>query len=132
LLTYRIYFRHRREGIVGRDDFEAEDDRAALGFGETLCDACSDVCDSFELWQGVRHLGTRKARRSRVWPKSWALSASAMGARLGEFPQVNAWHLNAKTQAAVAEVEVRLLDSKWAVAQSRRLLARLRQQSARE
>jgi len=37
---------------MGRHDFEAEDDRAAMILAEVLCDACSDMCGFFELWQG--------------------------------------------------------------------------------
>jgi hypothetical protein len=104
LQTYRIYFRHQRGGVVGREDFDAEDDRVALGFAVALCEACSDVCDSFELWQGVRLVGTTRGR---------------------DFPNADARLLSAKTQAAIVEREERLRDSKWAVARSRRLLERL-------
>jgi hypothetical protein len=106
-LPFRIYFRHRVNGIVGRDEFEAEDDGAALAFAEVLCDACSDVCDSFELWQGVRLVGACNG---------------------GDCAKLDAPQLNAKTQTAAAEHEERLLDSKWAIARSRRLLERLRHQ----
>jgi hypothetical protein len=106
-LAYRIYFRHQKIGIVGRDEFEAEDDRAAIAFAEVLCDACSDVCDHFELWQGVRRVGACDR---------------------GECAKQDAWRLNAQTQAAAAEHEERLLDSKWAIAKSRRLLAQFRNQ----
>jgi len=63
-----------------------------------------DVCDGFELWQDVRRVGAR-----------------------GEFPKLNAGLLNAQTRAAVVEREERLLESKWAIAKSRRLLERVRQ-----
>ena len=104
---YRIYFRQRNVGIVGCDDFEAENDRTALSIGESMCDACADVCDHFELWQGTRLVG---------------------GCSNGNRMKLDAPQLNAKTQAAAAECEERLLDSTWAIARSRRLLQRVRHQ----
>ena len=51
MATYRIFFRNS-SGIVGRHDFIADDDEAAVAMAEVLCDACSDRCDSFGLWIG--------------------------------------------------------------------------------
>ena len=53
--AYRIYFRTNGR-IHGREDFEATDDAAAIRIARVLHDACSDVCDGFELWQGTRQL----------------------------------------------------------------------------
>jgi hypothetical protein len=47
MLSYRIYFRGSGV-IVGRDDFKAADDAAALLIACTLRDACSDVCRALE------------------------------------------------------------------------------------
>ncbi len=102
---YRVYFRHRQFGIVGRDDFSAEDDRAATALAEVLCDACSDICDHFELWQGVRRVGT---------------------CHRGGCANPDARQLNEQAQAVIAEHEERLLDSRWAIASSQRLLESLR------
>ena len=54
LLSYRIYFRDRAGTIAGREDSQAKDDCAAQVIGALLQDACSDVCNSYELWHGTR------------------------------------------------------------------------------
>jgi hypothetical protein len=48
--AYRAYFR-ASDKICGREDFEADDDVAEIRIARVLYDACSDVCDCFELWQ---------------------------------------------------------------------------------
>jgi hypothetical protein len=55
--SYRIYFR-RQAAIVGHDDFEAENEESAMWMAELLCEACSHRGDSFDLWQGTRHVGS--------------------------------------------------------------------------
>lgn len=104
---YRIYFRHRKDGIVGRDDFEAEDDRSGMAIAAVLCDACGDVCDSHEPWQGVRRVNVR---------------CDDAGARAGRR------RFDMKVQEAAAKREEWLRESDWAIARSRRLLRRLRHQ----
>jgi hypothetical protein len=99
-MSYCIFFR-AQGAIVGRDDFGAESDQAATIIAEALCDACSDSCDGFELWQGSR----------------------AVGARHASLVQIDAGRLTAQMQAAVIQHEELLRDSRWAVAKSRRLLA---------
>jgi hypothetical protein len=64
-MSYRIFFR-AQAAIVGRDDFEAESDQTASIIAEALCDACSDSCDSFELWQGTRAVSARHASLVQV------------------------------------------------------------------
>ena len=49
--TYRVYFKNRYGFLIGRDDFDAQDDDYAMGIARTLRNACSDICHSFELWQ---------------------------------------------------------------------------------
>jgi hypothetical protein len=87
-------------GILGRHDFEAEDDRAAMILAEVLCDARSDMCGFFELWQGCRRVGAGYAR----------------------LVQISASMLNAEMQEAMVRHEETLRDSRWHVAESRRLL----------
>ena len=53
---YRVYFRNQQKFVVGRDLFDAEDDARAMAIARTLCDACSDICTGFDLWQGVRQV----------------------------------------------------------------------------
>lgn len=53
MTAYRMYFRID-DHIHGRQDFRADDDFAAIRIAGVLFDACSDICQSFELWQGER------------------------------------------------------------------------------
>jgi hypothetical protein len=50
-----MYFQNKGK-IDGREDFEADDDVAAIRIARVLYDACSDVCDHFELWQGTHQI----------------------------------------------------------------------------
>ena len=52
---YRLYFK-ALGSIVGRQDFEADDDAAAQRIAAVLFDACSDRSQNIELWQGERPL----------------------------------------------------------------------------
>ena len=63
--VYRMYFRTNSR-IHGRDDFEANDDVAAIRIASVLYDTCSDVCDSFELWQGGRQILVQEAHHQKV------------------------------------------------------------------
>jgi hypothetical protein len=96
--SYRIYF--RGGGVmVGRDDFEADADEAALLIARNLRDACSDVCDRFELWQGTRHV-------------DWRLNS----------PAISPEQINECTQEIVAEREIAIRDSAWQMGRSKHLL----------
>ena len=98
MLSYRIYFRGSGV-IVGRDDFKAADDGAALLIACTLRDACSDVCDRFELWNGIRRV-------------DWRLNSAATSARPN----------NVSAEEIVVEREMAIRDSAWQIARSKRLL----------
>jgi hypothetical protein len=63
-LRYRLLLLDASGAIVGRDDFEAEDDPGAVLIAQTLYDACSDRCARFELRQNGRRLDVS----SRNWP----------------------------------------------------------------
>lgn len=106
--TYRVYFRDA-SGIVGRHDFAADDDREATIIADSLCDACSDRCNSFEVWQRDHRVVVPRAPRS---PRSDE-------------------EITAKTQAAIVECEEAIQRSQWAIASSERLLARLAAPSVR-
>jgi transcriptional regulator with XRE-family HTH domain len=54
---YCLYFLNAEQGIEAAHPLEAEDDATALWIAERLYQACSDVCASFELWQGARDVG---------------------------------------------------------------------------
>jgi len=98
---YRVYFRNSL-GIAGRQDFAAEDDKTALQVAQALREACSDVCSSFELWHGM-HL---------VSPSLPAAEEVAQAIR-------------DRTQAIVLDCEISIAQSRWAIASSKALLARL-------
>jgi hypothetical protein len=98
--SYRIYFLCGDGRIIGREDFVADDDVAAIRLGRTLCDACSDICSGLELWQGQRKLRVRPPpyRPTRV-------------AALNEFHQ-----------AQLISTEESISRSQWRIAHSQRLL----------
>ena len=101
---YRMFFRGDL-GVCGRQDFAADDDDHALEVSAILADACSDVCTSFELWQGERQVcGERQLKPTRL-----------------STPH----QLSERRQAQLVETEEAMRDSRFAIARSRRLLARL-------
>jgi hypothetical protein len=101
LSTYRICF-HDAARIVGRQDFTADDDQSAATIGDVLCDACSDRCDSFEVWNGDHRVVGRSLHSPR--------SADVI---LG------------RCQASLVSCEEAIQRSKWAVAKSAKLLERI-------
>jgi hypothetical protein len=101
MITYRVYFRDGRGVILGRHEFEAEDDVAATRIAGALSEACSDMCKTFGLWDGARAVKT--------------------DARAG----VDAAQISARTQRRVVETEMAIRDSDWSIARSRKLLDRL-------
>jgi hypothetical protein len=101
--TYRVFFRCRTGIIIGRQDLlDADDDGSAVAMASRLFDACCDVAAGFELWHGPRLVATSYARRQQ---------------------DEDAGSINAETQASVARYEELLVDSRWAIAKSQRLLA---------
>jgi hypothetical protein len=103
--TYRSYFFGDRV-ISGRHDFDADNDTSGLQIAHALFDACSDSCQSFELWQGERMVYVPRTYRET------------------SFTEMSAAH-----QPAVIETEETLAQSRWSVAKSRRLLERLKDSS---
>jgi hypothetical protein len=101
--TYRMYFRAAGE-IHGRDDFEADDDVAAIRIARALHDACSDMCQSFELWQGTRKIRTHK--------RPHHVTAGLAG-------------LIEAHQRVTIEREEAISESEWMIARSRRLIETL-------
>ena len=96
-----IYGNHRYSyAIIGSEEFEAENDAAALVIARNIFDAGADLCDVFDLWDG-----TRQIDQGRV-------------ATL----QTNV--VTARRQDQLIRAEEVLLNSGWAIAHSRRLLAR--------
>lgn len=103
MATYRVFFRNAF-GIVGRQDFSADDEGTAVAMAEILCDACSDRCDSFEVWNGTRCILGARTPRSAL-------------------PSMNA--VTQKSEATLRECEEAIRQSQWGIASSQRLLMRL-------
>jgi hypothetical protein len=102
--VYRMYFWFRGYSqIPCRDDFKVDDDVAASRVAHVLYNACSDVCDYFELWQGDRPISAGQAYRQR--------------ARLGDLIEAH--------QNVVIEREEHIRQSRSLIAQSRRLIETL-------
>ena len=98
---YRVFFRNG-PNIVGRHDFTADNDQAAVTTADVLCDACSDRCDSFEVWSGARCIVGRTSRSPR-----------AVDVIMG------------RSQQSIVECEDALQRSDWIIASSKKLLDRL-------
>jgi hypothetical protein len=96
--SYRTYFRGGGV-IVGRDEFDADADKAALLIARNLRNVCSDMCDTFELWQGARRV---------TWPPNCAATSPEQ--------------VSERTEEIVAEREIAIRDSAWQIARSKRLL----------
>ena len=107
---YRVYLYSASGSLQGRDEYEAEDDRAAMTVAEHLCDACSDVCQSFELWDGVRRVDSSFSRMPH--------------------PSVTFEKVSVAAQHSVIRCAEALRDSEWAVARSKRLTERIERLSA--
>jgi hypothetical protein len=94
--------------IAGSEAFEAENDAAALAIARSIFEGAADLCDIFDLWDGARQID-----QSRMVTLETGLAADYR-------------------QEHVIRAEEALLSSGWAIARSRRLLARfneLRQRS---
>ena len=63
MAPYRVYFLNHGGRIEAGHEFEAASDPVALVVADMLCEACADVCDRFELWQGVRRIEKLPVRR---------------------------------------------------------------------
>ena len=87
--------------IAGSQEFEAENDAAALAIARSIAEAAGDLCDAFDLWDGTRQIDQS---RMATLPTSV---------------------VTAQWQDHVIRAEEALLSSNWAIARSRGLLARL-------
>jgi len=101
--AFRLYLRTNDGRIICRDDFEAQDARTAQSIAETVFDACSDLAQVYELWD---HNNPVCAARHPVTVP-------------------DAKSLKERTQQIVVDREIALRDSRWAVAQSERLLRKI-------
>ena len=100
--SFRLYLRGRMQRIVGRSDFEANDDSSALKISRRIADSCSDSCAGYDLWQDTRKI-------------------SSAATTIGE-GQMN---LTESEQRVVIDTGIALRDSAWAIRNSKRLLESL-------
>ena len=102
-MTYQIYF--LADGRTqAREDVQADDDVAAIRIARVLYDACSDVCEAFELWQGSREI--------RAAQQPYHATA-----RLADLIEAH--------QRVTIDREEAISQSKGMIARSRRLIATL-------
>ena len=99
MTAYRIYFYINGE-IHGRQDFEADDDVAAIRIARVLYDTCSDICESFALLQGKRHIQAQQPHHQ----------------------QASLVDLIEEHQRVDIETEEVISQSSWMIATSRRLI----------
>ena len=92
-------------GVLGQYQFPANSDGDALQVARRVFEACSDRARRFELWHGLRLIGSEEQQ-------------AAMAALERE-------QVVTKQQAHVVELEEHIRDSQDAVASGKRLLARL-------
>ena len=103
--TYLLFFLGESGGVIGSHDFEASSDPIATAIAVLLSDACSDVCDGFQVWRG-------KQRVASLWPMNGA--SASIAARMS----------TAARKAAI-EREHLILLSRFRVSQSKKLWARV-------
>jgi hypothetical protein len=104
MAEYRLYLRDAF-GILGRDEFEAGGDEEAGVLAALICEACSDACECYELWQG-----SRRVQGGRPTVAGPLMYASGITARMQE--------------SLIAREEA-IQSSRWAVSRSRRLMERI-------
>ena len=101
MAEYRIYL--VGPGLIQRrHDFQADNDQIAVQIAHILFDACSDDCESFDLWSGARRVAVPRLFQPKTFDD-----------------------LSAANQECVIDTEERIVHSGWLIAQSRRLLERL-------
>ena len=104
---YRIYLYSMSGSLLGRDEFEAGNDRSAMAAAEQLWDACADVAERFELWDGVRRVDSEFSKMP--------------------CPTVSAEQVMMAAQVSLVKHEEAMRRSFWALACSERLLQRIRE-----
>src|SRR5262249_50467036 len=102
---FRLYFVNESAMIVAAEGFSAENDVDALAVARLLTDACSDECCGFELWETERLVAKQRLRDAG--------------------PAMLLSEISARMQESVLEREEAIRNSRWQIAQSRKLLARI-------
>jgi len=100
--SFRLYLRDGTHRIVGRSDFEADDELSALKISRRIAESCSDTCADHDLWRETR----------KIPPAA---------ATLGE----GETDLTDSERRVVLDTGIALRDSLWAVRKSKRLLSAL-------
>ena len=103
--SYCMHFLSR-SGPVGKHYYEAEGDHEAVTVAGFLYDACSDTCDSYEVWRDL-------------YPVYAPYSTAAR-------PIESMAQLSDRLQKLVARSEELIQASRWAIAKSERLLERMK------
>jgi hypothetical protein len=100
---YTLYLRNGSETVLARQEINVDSDTEAATVAAVLHDACSDMVQRSEIWRGAHQV-----------PET----------ALPE-PVPTAHQVNARLQQIILEREIALRDSRWQVAESRRLLQRI-------
>ncbi|HUJ45532.1 MAG TPA: hypothetical protein VLV55_00260 [Rhizomicrobium sp.] len=96
--SFRLYLRDRGTRIVGRSDFEADDETSALKISRRIAEACSDSCADYDLWRDTRKISS-------------AAAATGDGGT----------DLTESERRVVIDAEIALHDSAWAIRNSKHL-----------
>ena len=102
---YRVYLYGVSGSFQGRDEFEAKDDREAMTIADLLYEACSDLCEGFEVWDGARRVDSSFSKLP--------------------CPSVSVEQITFAMQTSLMRREEAMRNSQWAVARSERLIARM-------
>lgn len=102
---YRVYLYGATGSFAGRHEFEAGDDLTAMTVAEHLCDACSDICETFQLWDGARSVDISFSKTPH--------------------PAVPLEQISLRFQNSMIESEEAIRRSDWAIARSKRLVERI-------
>ena len=103
---YRLFLRTTEHTIAGRSDFNAADLSSALKIAHRIAQDCSDKCATYDLLEDGRIVSADTPVRSLTLD-----------------------FLNEAQQQIVTDREIALRDSKWAIRESRQLLAAIEKSS---
>ena len=103
--SYCMHFLSR-SGPAGKHYYEADGDHEAVAIAGLLYDACSDACDSYEVWRDLDPVYAPYTTAARP--------IETMG------------QLSKRLQELLVNNEERIQASRWAIAKSERLLERMK------
>lgn len=104
-IDYRLYLVNEKGSIQGREDFAAPDDDAALAVASLVCRAVSDVCHSFELWDGerkVRGFDASHANNLLGLTDEQTIRVQGITLKVEETIQQSTWHI-ARSEKLIGE-----------------------------